>query len=566
MKAIYRLLILLFMVTVMSNCTSDFDEMNIKPDAFTKDEVSAKFFLTGPQVRLYAPDRFPYWRAHLIHADRYAGHFCFGFNGSWWSDALGYAYNSGYTDASWGWLAGYLGNLDNYMKLVTTGGEFENQYMYAIGLVMKGLYFQMYTDAFGMLPYSEAGNPDITLPKFDEQAVIYQGIIAELDEAMQIIGDETKTGSNVDDVADNDLYFDGDLQKWKKLANTLKLRMGLRAYGAPGADFAQSAITQAFGAPLLEASDENCLLQKDEIQSQWSSAAYGDVWYNFGVGSDWTVGKTLIDNLRNNNDPRLEKYAKPAAGGTNEFVEPDGPEAALFDKRVDYILAILDEAGAEYTRTDGVNDDGKKVITIEMAENLYYIGQPTRLNGDTYPYSAYGFWSTPAEIVIQRKGSGDMFPEIVMTAAESHFLQAEAIVKGFGSGDAQAHYQEGIRQAMMLWDVNSGAIETFLAEEDMAQLNGSTDEMLEKIATQRWIVSYTDGFEAWAIVRDTGYPTELAQGVSDFDIFAAGDINGDYPQRMRYGNQAINTNGANVNIAIGIQGPNTQGTKLWWAK
>lgn len=566
MKAIYRLLILLFMVTVMSNCTSDFDEMNIKPDAFTKDEVSAKFFLTGPQVRLYAPDRFPYWRAHLIHADRYAGHFCFGFNGSWWSDALGYAYNSGYTDASWGWLAGYLGNLDNYMKLVTTGGEFENQYMYAIGLVMKGLYFQMYTDAFGMLPYSEAGNPDITLPKFDEQAVIYQGIIAELDEAMQIIGDETKTGSNVDDVADNDLYFDGDLQKWKKLANTLKLRMGLRAYGAPGADFAQSAITQAFGAPLLEASDENCLLQKDEIQSQWSSAAYGDVWYNFGVGSDWTVGKTLIDNLRNNNDPRLEKYAKPAAGGTNEFVEPDGPEAALFDKRVDYILAILDEAGAEYTRTDGVNDDGKKVVTIEMAENLYYIGQPTRLNGDTYPYSAYGFWSTPAEIVIQRKGSGDMFPEIVMTAAEGHFLQAEAIVKGFGSGDAQTHYQEGIRQAMMLWDVNSGAIETFLAEEDMAQLNGSTDEMLEKIATQRWIVSYTDGFEAWAIVRDTGYPTELAQGVSDFDIFAAGDINGDYPQRMRYGNQAINTNGANVNIAIGIQGPNTQGTKLWWAK
>ncbi|MHA7110088.1 SusD/RagB family nutrient-binding outer membrane lipoprotein [Sunxiuqinia elliptica] len=566
MKAIYRLLILLFMVTVMSNCTSDFDEMNIKPDAFTKDEVSAKFFLTGPQVRLYAPDRFPYWRAHLIHADRYAGHFCFGFNGSWWSDALGYAYNSGYTDASWGWLAGYLGNLDNYMKLVKTGGEFENQYMYAIGLVMKGLYFQMYTDVFGMLPYSEAGNPDITLPKFDEQAVIYQGIIAELDEAMQIIGDETKTGSNVDDVGDNDLYFDGDLQKWKKLANTLKLRMGLRAYGAPGADFAQSAITQALGAPLLEASDENCLLQKDEIQSQWSSAAYGDVWYNFGTGSDWTVGKTLIDNLRNNNDPRLEKYAKPAAGGTNEFVEPDGPEAALFDKRVDYVLAVLEEAGAEYTRTDGVNDKGKKVVTIEMAENFYYIGQPTRLNGDTYPYSAYGFWSTPAEIVIQRKGSGDMFPEIVMTAAEGHFLQAEAIVKGFGSGDAQAHYQEGIRQAMLLWDVNSGAIETFLAEEDMAQLNGSTDEMLEKIATQRWIVSYTDGFEAWAIVRDTGYPTELAQGVSDFDIFAAGDINGDYPQRMRYGNQAINTNGANVNIAIGIQGPNTQDTKLWWAK
>ena len=55
--------------------------------------------------------------------------------------------------------------------------------------------------------------------------------------------------------------------------------------------------------------------------------AYGDVWYNFGAGSDWTVGKTLIDALRNNNDPRLPKYAKPAKGGTVVIEAPTGPEA-----------------------------------------------------------------------------------------------------------------------------------------------------------------------------------------------------------------------------------------------
>jgi hypothetical protein len=54
--------------------------------------------------------------------------------------------------------------------------------------------------------------------------------------------------------------------------------------------------------------------------------------------------------------------------------------------------------------------------------------------------------------------------------------------------------------------------------------------------------------------------------VSDFDIYAAGTLNGKYPQRMRYGNQEYNTNGANVEAAIQEQGPDEQGTELWWAQ
>ena len=119
---------------------------------------------------------------------------------------------------------------------------------------------------------------------------------------------------------------------------------------------------------------------------------------------------------------------------------------------------------------------------------------------------------------------------------------------------------------MKIWRVEESEIETFIANEEMAQLNGTDEENLEKIAIQRWIVSYTDGFEAWAVVRDTGYPSELASGVSDFDIYAAGTLNGKYPQRMRYGNQEYNTNGANVEAAIQEQGPDEQGTELWWAQ
>ena len=561
MKNIIKIFIVFAAVTLMSSCTDNFNDMNTKPDSFTQEEVSAKFFLTSPQFNLYAPSRYPYWRAHLIHVDRYSGQVCFGMNRSWWSDELGYSYHSSYTDAAWGWLAGYIGGLDNFMKMTKAGGEFENEYMYAMAQIMHGLYFQMYTDIFGMIPYTEVADPDIVLPKFDDQKVIYQGIIAELDAAMATIGDEPSTGSNVDDVGANDIYCNGDLQKWKRLANTLKLRLAMRAYGAPGADFAQTAINQALNAPLLDGAADNVMMKKDNEISQWGSAAYGDVWYNFGAGSDWTIGKTLIDVLRDNNDPRLAKYAKPAKGGTYTMEKPtEGDEVAKYDKRVNFILSILDDAGVDYT----TEMDGENVV-VTMPENVYYVGQPTRLNGKIKPFVKYEFFSTPTDEVIERKNAGPIRSELIMSSAEAYFLQAEAALNGMG-GSAQDLYQDGIRQAMKLWGVGDGDIETYIANESFALLNGTTEENLEKVATQRWVAAYTDGFEAWAIVRDSGYPTELAEGVDDIDIYGLGDINGNYPQRMRYGNAAANKNGENYAAAVAKQGPDVQDTKLWWAK
>lgn len=562
MKNLIKIFIVLGIVISFNGCTDKFDEINTKPDSFTMDEVSAKFFLTSPQYRLYAPDRYPYWRAHLIHVDRYAGQFCFGMKGSWWSDELGYTYSSGYTDAAWGWLAGYIGGLDNFMKMTDVGGEFENQYMYAIGQIMRGLYFQMYTDVFGMIPYTEATNPDITLPVFDPQITIYEGLIAELDAAMATIGTATASGANVDDVGANDLYCGGDMQKWKKLANTLKLRIAMRALGAAGETFAETAITQALAGELLADESDNVMMEKDNEISQWGSACYGDVWYNFGAGSDWTIGKPLIDALQDNNDPRLEKYAKPAKGGTVMFEMPDGPEAAFHTTRMDFILDGLTHAGVTYTRTDLPDGD----IEISIAENVHYVGQPTRTHSKTRPYVAYEFFSTPAEEIIAKKNTTAIRSELIMSTAEAYFLQAEAAVLGLGSGNAQNFYQDGIRYAMKLWGVGDALIDEFIANESMALLTGTDEEQIEKIAIQKWLAAYTDGFEAWSIVRDYGYPSELADGVSDADLFGMGDINGNYPQRMRYGNAAANTNATNYAAAVAAQGADVQDTKLWWAK
>jgi len=558
MKSIYKNFLILCLLGAFA-CTSDFDEINRLPGSITADESSARYFLTNVQFELYGPNRFPYWRGPLIHGDRFAGYFTFGYNGSWWNDGLGYTYNGGYTDATYGWLEGYLRNLDNFLDATETGGEFENANMYAVGLIMKGLYFSKFTDIFGEMPYSETGDNDILSPKFDTQLEIYQGVITELDEAMSIIGAQTVTGDGVEDMGDNDLFYSGDLQKWKKLANTLKLKMGMRAMGAPGAGFANGAVTEAMSNPLMEMTDEDAMLIKDEVISQWGSAAYGDIWHNFGgLGSKWHVGETLISALRDNDDPRLSIYAKPAAGGSITLRNPVDPDEV---KSYDLMLSTLDDAGVVYNTS--VSGDE---VTVSFAADQYYIGQPTRLNGVAYDFAGWDMFSTPSDIVINPKNGGPIAPELILSSADAFLLRALAVVEGVGSGDANTFYQSGISRSMEAWGVSGDAITEFLTNSPMGTLSGTVDEMREKVNTQRWIASYTNGFEGWAIVRKTGYPAGLAAGVSDADIFSMGDTNGAYPQRMRYGNSVRDRNGTNLTEALGRQGADDMGVTLWFAK
>lgn len=563
-NTILKTILTVIAVTLLSSCTGDFDEINQDPYGFKEDELSAKFFITKPQFNLYAPNRYPYWRAQLIHSDRYAGHFTFGHSGSWWNDGLGYKYSSGYTNAAWGWMAGSFGDIDNFLKLTKEGGVYENELMYATGIILKCLYYQQYTDVFGMIPYSEAGKEGIVTPKYDTQKDIYKGIITDLNNAMNTIADNARTGAELQDLGDNDLYCNGDLQKWKRLANTLKLRLAMRALGAVGDDFAQTAINEALSSDLLDESTGSILLKKDSKINQWGSAAYGDVWHNFGgLGSKWTVGKVLIDNLRNYQDPRLSVFTKPAQGGEVVLTKPDSGEPAdNFFTRVNYLTSVFDEAGATYTRVDAADK-----VTIVLAP-YQYIGQPSRLRTEMKSIANFKFFSTPSDIVIrEKKTEGEMYPEIVITSAEAYFLQAEAVVKGVSTGDAQALLESGIKEAMRVWDISTGDAQTYINNASIANIStGTMEEKLEKIALQRWLNAYTDGFEGWAIVRDTGYPKELANGVDNQIIFEDGDLNGAYPQRLRYGTGEQSSNETNYNAAIQIQGADEQATKLWWAK
>jgi hypothetical protein len=563
-----RILLLIFSVFFVISCTSDFDEINERTDALTAADVSAKYFVTNVQTGIYAPNRYPYWRGPVIHVDRYSGHTTFGFKACWWSDGLGYTYSAGYTGAVYDWQAGTNGTLTAFTNFVKTGGTLENEQYYAIALILKGLYYQRYTDTFGMVPYSEASDPDIVTPKLDDQKTIYKGIIADLDEAIATIGSETATGVGPELLTTNDLFFNGDMQSWKKLANSLKLKLALRAHGAVGEDFSVAAATAAIAGGVL--GDKDAVVTSDNEISTWASASYGDIWHPFYGGGHWNVGSTLIDVLRDNKDPRLMKFANPVKGGTFVLTKPTtGSNVALYPKHVKHLTDHIKAGGLTITETTA--SDGTVTITVpagNAATFEHYVGQPTRMNSKIKPYLYTNLFSKPTDYIIGAKNTGNpIAPKLVMTAAESHLMVAEAAIKGIGSG-ANTHYQMGITKSMQQWGVAAADIATFLANESIATLSGTTAEKLAQVATQRWIAHYTDGLEAWAVVRDSGVPVLPGVGtaLTDQDIYVLGDLNGVYPQRMRYGGSAYNKNADNVNAANAIQGADLQATKLWWAK
>lgn len=554
------------------SCTDDFNEINTQPDALSTDDISAKFFVTNIQQKLLRPTMIPLWFGDVIHPDQFSGQTANGYAGNSydkdnhaWNGDLGWVYNSFYTDLGcWDWLAGYNSDLTSYMNNVGEGGPLEDEMYYALGLVMKGYYYQLFTESFGMIPFTEASDPNITLPKYDDQLTIYKGIVADLDKAIQIIGSNSEAGTGFGTLGENDVIFKGDMQNWKKLANSIKLRVALRAHGGVGEDFSANAVTEAITSGVL--ADEDAMFEgyADETNIWGGSSSYGDVWHNFS-NSQWKTTEALINILKSSNDPRLAKIAKPSVGGTVTITKPTSGElVGLIDDHVAFLKSTFDLSGlvqdTDYTWVETATD-----LTITMPENTNYVGLPSRLSPKVKSYMHAKFFSDPADIITQKTNEGQpLFPTVVMTSADSHFMIAEAIVKGLATGDANTFYQLGLEKAMAIWDVAPTAE---FSSSSMGSLSGTTEEKLEKIATQRWLANYTNGYEGWAIVRDTGYPASAVITSDNNDIISfAGEMNGLQAHRLRYGTSVYSSNADNANAAVSQQGADKMTTKLWFAK
>ena len=227
-----KIILGLFMASFMIwSCTKDFEELNTNPNSpvdvpainiFTRTQINGINRQLGGWMQTYY---FGNWcqqwsRVQYINEDRYQPR-----------DMSGYM-EGAYSDC--------LKNLTIVLNKTAITGETSLQ---AAAKILRAWNFLYLTDIWGDVPYSEALqglNIDGTLtPKYDKQSDIYAALLAELEEANVLL-----SGTTINFGA-GDLFYGGDPVKWKKLANSLKLRMLNRAAGTPWTFTYNMAGTQA---------------------------------------------------------------------------------------------------------------------------------------------------------------------------------------------------------------------------------------------------------------------------------------------------------------------------------
>ncbi len=552
MKMTNKIYIYILVVAItFTSCENQFEDFKNDNESLTTEDVSAKFFFPDVQTKLYMPTHWNYLFTNIMLGTAYGAYGSFGYKNSWEQPDV--VFNTtrawGAAGSDWGVFSGYFLTIDGFLRQVKPGANLENTQMEAVGQIMKASYFSIYSDLWGELPFSEVGQEGILTPKFDTQETIYKGLISMLDTAMTTIGDNTATGEGTNDLGEYDLMFNGDLQKWKAYANALKLRIALRAKGAPGENFADAAITEALANPLPT---ETVGIVKDlEVNG---GIADNEGWYTNFTGAFRHLSGKFVNALQDNNDPRLSAYADPILGGTVTF--GNYSEAANKTK-VDYLLAnSLDRAGVAYTSV-AVGDN----LEVTIAAGEHYVGQPMRFVDGMKTHLHKELFSRQDILTEGSLEIGQEIDRYIMTLAEINFMKAEAAVLGLG-GDAQSSFEAGIQASFDQWGVSDNG---YLAS--MGILSGTQADQLNQLGLQSWLAAYMVGYQGFAIARDFAIPG-ITDDIPDLpELFSLSHPLGTkFPQRVKYRQAAYDLNGTNLQEAISRQGVDLNTTTLWFAK
>ena len=162
-------------------------------------------------------------------------------------------------------------------------------------------------DSFGDVPYSEAlksNSTDLNLqPKYDDAATIYTDLVARIAAVQSTIDPSLPSYS--------DPYYAGDMDKWKMVLNTIKLRMGLNLADTNAAQ-AKSLVESAYADGVI--TDEG-----DNFKFQFDNALFSNpVYLNLVANgrNDFLPSNVLVNFMKANNDPRVPEYFTPAPDGT----------------------------------------------------------------------------------------------------------------------------------------------------------------------------------------------------------------------------------------------------------
>ena len=517
-------------VTVTACNTDELHDLNINPQALN--QVNTNFLFTAAQLGTAAggsagDNRYIDWRTNIGFA-AYAIQQLANVSG-------GIAPGDKYTDnvesynAPWEFIYGdQLKNIAEVLRQTGPGGYEEGQRlnMRQAARILRAFNFHRLTDYYGNIPYSEAlqGIQGTFLPAYDSQQSIYMDLLNELDEATTAM-----SASNPDEgFAAADLYFDGDITKWKKWGYSLMLRLAMRISNVD-ATTAATYVTRAVNGGVMTSNEDNVWVPMDLGPSEWVNQNGISRAFASGDGGQPSIlSKSLVDRLigadpndASDDDPRLLVLSNGVNGDKDPLIQrgmPNGMDAGMLDT---------------YLGVSGAN------------QSDYFSSINLLMLDDDDPY-------------------------MLMNYAEVEFLMAEAVERGIGTvpGTAAEHYNAGVRAAMQMYvpfaqgdedaiaelTVTDAQVDAYLA---MYPYAGGTAG-LEMIGDQLWISKFFNWWEAWADWRRTGYPDLVP-------VDYPGNVTGgEIPRRLRLPSHEQAVNIANIEAGATKPQDDIVAGRVWW--
>jgi hypothetical protein len=298
-KYILKLGVLIFLsVLIISSCTESFEEVNTDPDR-AKDAPATN--VMAFVIRYYSSTFYDAW-AEMNEPSTYAGYLA----KIQYIDEARYNFRPGTVENNWYYGYILLNNINEIKKKAIADGA-DN--LLGTAKVLEALIVQSMTDRWRDIPYSDAIklNDGILLPTYDTQEEIYPALLDLLAEANELLS----TPSVTDQLGEGDLIYGGDVEKWQKLANSMRLRLAMRISGiapAVARPVVEAVLGNPAANPIMESNADNAMFM-------WpGTSPYEEPWYvDSKTRDDHGVSDVLVNTLLSLDDPRLPVYAVAAA-------------------------------------------------------------------------------------------------------------------------------------------------------------------------------------------------------------------------------------------------------------
>lgn len=439
--------------------------------------------------------------------------------------------NNGY------WQSAYTGSLQPVYQIQRKFGDdpdYKNRVL--IAKIFESYIYSNMVAIWGSLPKTEALHGTDVVP-YDKEEDIYYDLLNELKSAaaaMDLNGD-TYTGQS-------DAIYQGDLVKWKKFANTLRLRIAMRISNA-NPEKAREVAADVLSDPantfqsLNETADANWGL----TSNTWSYLYEYNVFEKAShLSSLNVISESLVQHMLPYNDPRLAVYATPSEQGPMTGKYWGQPKTTALPPDV--------------SMTNNPHSNRSQLDYSQIGSSF------------TAPDASYEF----------------------LSYEESLFLKAEAALKGWGGNAAASeYYNQGIRASMQKYNIPSSAIDAYLSQPGVAwntavdttgrgseftdYLEITTSAILNpdpfrQIVMQEWLALFFNGIEAWNLIRRTQV-LEFPPHFNPDGTAATPEWGYAYiPQRLVYPDIEYQVNPDELAKALSwLGGPDALDTKLWFA-